>query len=146
MQWYNDRLNEDDYVLGCAIFGIGMLPPWDSFETLGPTIDRIAAIPKVTPAASIPSATPMPTAVSILDREKTFAKVKGHLVEQLGVDEDKVTLEANFREDLKADSLDLMELITAFKEEFGIAISDEQAQGITTVGQVVDYLVKHLRE
>lgn len=79
-----------------------------------------------------------------MDREEIFAKVKGLIVEQLGVDEDKVTLEANFREDLEADSLDLVELIMAFEEEFGGEISDEEAQEITTVGQAVDYLVKHL--
>ena len=79
-----------------------------------------------------------------MDREEIFAKVKGLIIEQLGVDEDKVTLEANFREDLEADSLDLVELIMAFEEEFGGEISDEEAQEITTVGQAVDYLVKHL--
>jgi len=79
-----------------------------------------------------------------LDKQEVFAKVKVLIVEQLGVDEDKVTLEANFREDLEADSLDLVELIMAFEEEFGGEISDEEAQEITTVGQAVDYLVKHL--
>lgn len=79
-----------------------------------------------------------------MEREEIFAKVKALIVEQLGVDEDKVTLEANFREDLEADSLDLVELIMAFEEEFGGEISDEEAQEITTVGQAVDYLVKHL--
>jgi len=82
--------------------------------------------------------------VKKLNREEIFAKVKALIVEQLGVDEDKVTLEANFREDLEADSLDLVELIMAFEEEFGGEISDEEAQEITTVGQAVDYLVKHL--
>ena len=84
--------------------------------------------------------------VNKLDREEIFAKVKVLIVEQLGVDEDKVTLKANFREDLEADSLDLVELIMAFEEEFGGEISDEEAQEITTVGQAVDYLVKHLGE
>ena len=79
-----------------------------------------------------------------MDKQEVFAKVKVLIVEQLGVDEDKVTLEANFREDLEADSLDLVELIMAFEEEFGGEISDEEAQEITTVGQAVDYLVKHL--
>jgi len=79
-----------------------------------------------------------------LNREEIFAKVKALIVEQLGVDEDKVTLEANFREDLEADSLDLVELIMAFEEEFGGEISDEEAQEITTVGQAVDYLMKHI--
>ena len=81
-----------------------------------------------------------------MNREEIFAKVKVLIVEQLGVDEDKVTLEANFREDLEADSLDLVELIMAFEEEFGGEISDEEAQEITTIGQAVDYLLKHLEE
>jgi acyl carrier protein len=69
-----------------------------------------------------------------------FEKVKGIIVEQLGVDPDKVTLEARFNEDLEADSLDLVELIMAFEDEFGGEISDEEAQQIKTVGQAVDYL------
>jgi acyl carrier protein len=69
-----------------------------------------------------------------------YEKVKEIIVEQLGVDEDKVTPEARFREDLEADSLDLVELIMAFEDEFGGEISDEEAQQIKTVGQSVDYL------
>jgi acyl carrier protein len=67
-------------------------------------------------------------------------RIKKIIVEQLGVDESKVVPEARFREDLGADSLDLVELIMAFEEEFGGEISDEEAQGITTVGEVASYL------
>jgi acyl carrier protein len=69
-----------------------------------------------------------------------YEKIKEIIVEQLGVEEDKVTLEARFREDLEADSLDLVELIMAFEDEFGGEISDEEAQQIKSVGQAVDYL------
>ena len=71
---------------------------------------------------------------------ETFDRIKGIIVELLGVDASKVTPEARFREDLEADSLDLVELIMAFEEEFGGEISDEDAQKITTVGQAVDYI------
>lgn len=74
-----------------------------------------------------------------------FERVKAIIVEQLGADEEKVTPEARFREDLEADSLDLVELIMAFEEEFGGEISDNEAQGITTVGEAVAYIEKHLQ-
>jgi acyl carrier protein len=67
-------------------------------------------------------------------------RVKRIIVEQLGVDESKVVPEADFREDLGADSLDLVELIMAFEEEFGGEISDEEAQGLKTVGEVIAYI------
>jgi len=70
----------------------------------------------------------------------TFERVRDIIVEQLGVDLAEVTLEANFREDLEADSLDLVELIMQFEEEFGGEISDEQAQEILTVGDAVRFL------
>ena len=73
----------------------------------------------------------------------TFQEVKAVIVELLGVDESKVTPEAKFREDLEADSLDLVELIMAFEEQFGGEISDEQAQSITTVGEAVTFLQAH---
>ncbi len=74
----------------------------------------------------------------------TFEQVKGIIVELLGVDAAKVTTEARFREDLEADSLDLVELIMAFEEKFGGEISDEDAQKITTVGEAVKYLDAHM--
>ena len=70
----------------------------------------------------------------------TFEQVKGTIVELLGVDEGKVTREARFREDLEADSLDIVELIMALEDKMGIEISDEDAQNITTVGGAVDYI------
>jgi acyl carrier protein len=73
-----------------------------------------------------------------------FERTKGIIVELLGVDPDKITMEANFREDLEADSLDLVELIMAFEEEFGGEISDDEAQKITTVGEVVQYIEQRM--
>ena len=70
----------------------------------------------------------------------TFEQVKNIIVELLAVDPSKVTKEARFREDLEADSLDLVELIMEFEDEFGGEISDEDAQKITTVGDAVRFL------
>ena len=74
----------------------------------------------------------------------TFGEVKSIIVDLLGVEGDKVSLEARFREDLEADSLDLVELIMAFEDKFGAEISDEDAQKITTVGEAVNYIQAHL--
>jgi acyl carrier protein len=70
----------------------------------------------------------------------TEERVRDIIIELLGVDPDKITREARFREDLEADSLDLVELIMEFEQQFGGEISDEEAQKIETVGQAVDYL------
>ena len=67
-------------------------------------------------------------------------RVKEIIVEQLGVNPDQVTPEAKFIEDLGADSLDTVELVMAFEEEFGIEIPDEDAEKITTVGEAVKYI------
>ncbi len=72
-----------------------------------------------------------------------FERVKTIIVNQLGVDAAKIVPEARFREDLGADSLDLVELIMGFEEEFGGQISDEEAQGIKTVAEAVAYLETH---
>ena len=69
-----------------------------------------------------------------------FERIKEIIIEQLGADPEKITREARFREELEADSLDLVELIMAFEDEFGGEISDEEAQKIKTVGHAVDYL------
>lgn len=70
----------------------------------------------------------------------SLEQVQKIIVDLLGVEPEKVTPEARFREDLEADSLDLVELIMAFEEEFEATIPDEDAQQITTVGAVVEYL------
>lgn len=70
-------------------------------------------------------------------------KIKEIVVDQLGVDEEQVTLDANFVEDLGADSLDTVELIMAFEEEFEVEIPDTDAEKIKTVKDVVDYIESH---
>jgi acyl carrier protein len=67
-------------------------------------------------------------------------KVKEIVVQQLGVNEEEVTEDASFQEDLGADSLDTVELVMAFEEEFNIEIPDEDAEKITTVGQAIEYI------
>ena len=71
-------------------------------------------------------------------------KVKEIIVNQLGVDISEVTPEASFIDDLGADSLDTVELVMAFEEEFGVEIPDEDAEKLTTVGSAIDYLEKKL--
>ncbi|MBK6791403.1 MAG: acyl carrier protein [Anaerolineales bacterium] len=70
----------------------------------------------------------------------TYSELKVIIKDLLGSDEEKITMEARFREDLEADSLDLVELIMAFEDKFGAEISDEDAQKITTVGEAVKYI------
>ena len=74
--------------------------------------------------------------------DNTLEKVKEIVVDKLGVEPSKVTLEAKFIDDLGADSLDTVELIMQFEEEFEIEIPDEDAEKITSVGQAVDYINK----
>ena len=70
-------------------------------------------------------------------------KVKNIVVDKLGVEESRVVPEANFLDDLGADSLDIVELIMEFEEEFDLEIPDEDAETITTVGAALDYIDKH---
>tara|TARA_B100001250_G_scaffold293867_1_gene255496 strand:+ start:340 stop:573 length:234 start_codon:yes stop_codon:yes gene_type:complete len=72
----------------------------------------------------------------------TFNKVKEVIIDKLGVEEDTIKSEAHFVNDLGADSLDTVELIMEFEEEFNIEIPDEDAENITTVGTAVDYIEK----
>ena len=78
------------------------------------------------------------------DNMSTFDKVKEVIIDKLGVDEDAIKTDAHFVNDLGADSLDTVELIMEFEEEFGIEIPDEDAENITTVGSAVDYIEKIL--
>jgi len=75
--------------------------------------------------------------------DNTAAKVKEIIINELGVDPDKVTPEASFVDDLGADSLDTVELVMAFEEEFTIDIPDEDAEQMRTVGEAVAYIEKH---
>jgi acyl carrier protein len=79
-----------------------------------------------------------------MDRDELFEKIKGVIVEQLGVDEDDVAEDASFVDDLGADSLDIVELVMALEEEFGVSIPDEQAEKIKTVGDAVDFIVENV--
>jgi len=74
----------------------------------------------------------------------TFSRVKKIIVERLGVEESEVTLEASFKEDLGADSLDVVELVMELEDEFDLEISDEEAEKISKVGEVVAYIDSQL--
>ena len=76
-----------------------------------------------------------------MNENEVFEKLKGIVVEQLGVDENLVTRDATFVDDLAADSLDIVELVMGIEEKFEIQIPDEAAEKIVTVGDVVDYLL-----
>ena len=75
----------------------------------------------------------------------TLERIQDIVVDLLGVEPEKVKMDARFREDLEADSLDLVELIMAFEEEFDGEISDEEAQKITTVGESIKYINERMR-
>jgi len=76
----------------------------------------------------------------LASKDAIFEKVKAIIVDQLGVGEDEVTLEASFIDDLGADSLDLVELVMALEEEFDLEVPDEDAEKLVTVGDAVDYI------
>jgi acyl carrier protein len=76
-------------------------------------------------------------------RDEVFERIKEVLSERLSVEEADITEEANFQEDLDADSLDLVEMIMELEDQFGIKIPDEDAQKIQTVGQAVEYVTSH---
>jgi acyl carrier protein len=80
-----------------------------------------------------------------MSREEILAQLKPVVAEQLGVDEGEVREDASFTEDLNADSLDLVELIMSLEEKFGLQISDEDAEKLTTVGEAVDFISEHAK-
>jgi acyl carrier protein len=76
-------------------------------------------------------------------RDEVFERIREVLAERLSAEESDITEEANFQEDLGADSLDLVEMIMELEDQFGIKIPDEDAQQIQTVGQAVEYVTSH---
>jgi len=78
-----------------------------------------------------------------MERDELFDKVKAVVVDQLGVDENEVNEDSAFVDDLGADSLDIVELVMALEEEFGVSIPDEQAEKIKTVGDAVDFITEN---
>lgn len=83
--------------------------------------------------------------MSTLSREEILVQLKPVVAEQLGVDESEVREDASFTEDLNADSLDLVELIMSLEEKFGLQISDEDAEKLTTVGEALDFITEHAK-
>ena len=79
-----------------------------------------------------------------MNTEEVFEKVKTIIVDQLGVSESSVTMEASFIDDLGADSLDIVELVMALEEEFDMEIPDTDAEKVVTVSDVVDYIKEHV--
>ena len=73
-------------------------------------------------------------------KEEIFEKLKELVVDQLGVEEDEVTMEASMQDDLGADSLDLVDLVMSVEEEFGVKVADEDLENIKTVGDIVNYI------
>jgi acyl carrier protein len=79
-----------------------------------------------------------------MEREEIESKLTGLLVEELGLDGDKITMESRFEEDLEVDSLGVVELLMALEDNFGVQIPDEEAETLSTVGEAVDLVEQKL--
>ncbi|MCQ2503889.1 MAG: acyl carrier protein [Saccharofermentans sp.] len=75
-----------------------------------------------------------------MTNEEVFDSIKSMIVDQLGVEEDKITMDSSFVDDLNADSLDMVELVMAMEQEFDVSIPDEVAEKVGTVGDAVEYI------
>jgi acyl carrier protein len=75
-----------------------------------------------------------------VDRDTVLEKVRSHLADELGVDAESINDETHFRDDLEADSLDLYELVMELEDTYGVKMSEQEAEGILTVGQAVDFV------
>ena len=78
-----------------------------------------------------------------MDRAEVESKLTGLLVDELGIDRDKITMDARFEEDLEIDSLGVVELLMALEDNFSVKIPDEEAEKITTVKEAIDYILAH---
>lgn len=76
-----------------------------------------------------------------MNKDEVFAKVKAIIADKLAVDENSITRDSSFVNDLKADSMDILDLVSGFEEEFDITISDQKGRAFETVGEAVDYLM-----
>lgn len=81
--------------------------------------------------------------MTALTRDQVFASIKGHLADELDIEESAIGLDTRFKEDLEADSLDLYTLVQELEDTYGVSMSDEQAARILTVGQAVDFVLAH---
>jgi acyl carrier protein len=97
-------------------------------------------------AAGLFHAQPTQTEENFMAEKSIEEKVKDIIVEQLGVNPEQVTPQASFIEDLGADSLDIVELVMAFEEEFGVEVPDEDAEKLQTVGDVIKYIEERAKQ